>query len=96
MIEEGTLLTIDRYINILVAKNVKPRDGTLDGTETSLAHILNMCYILKKNIKPLTGTGFSVDKFSRWLGFIQAIMIVNKLTTVENERNVTRPLFTKV
>lgn len=95
MIEEGTLLTVNRYIQVLVAKGIKPRDGTIDGTETSLAHVLNMCYILRNNIKPLTGTGFSVDKFSRWLGFIQAILIVNKITTVENERNVTRPLFTK-
>lgn len=33
------------------------------------------------------------DKAHRWLGFVQAILIVAKLTTVDAERNFTREYF---
>jgi hypothetical protein len=36
-----------------------------------------------------------IDKLNRWLGFIQAVAIINKYTTVQAERDFTRPLFTK-
>lgn len=32
-------------------------------------------------------------KLNRWLGYIQGVLIERKLTTVETERNWTRPLF---
>lgn len=95
-IEEGTLITVRRYKEMLEAKGIKAVDCTVDGKDpTSLPHILHMCNVLLNKIVPGSGAGYSVDKYSRWLGYIQAIMIVNKLTTVENERNVTRPLFTR-
>jgi hypothetical protein len=37
-----------------------------------------------------------IDKLNRWLGFIQAVAIFNNLTTVQAERDYTRPLLTKV
>lgn len=36
-----------------------------------------------------------IDKLSRWLGYIQAYLINNKVTSVETERNFSRPLFHK-
>ncbi len=36
------------------------------------------------------------DKLNRWLGFVQGILIVQGFTTVEAERNFTRPLFKAV
>jgi hypothetical protein len=36
------------------------------------------------------------DKTSRWLGFIQYGVIEHKLTSVERERNYSRPLFHSV
>lgn len=36
-----------------------------------------------------------VDKLSRWLGFVQASCIFEGYTTVEAERDFSRPLFHK-
>lgn len=94
-IELGTLKAVDRYIGILETKGVKPDNCTLDETKdpTSLPHILWMCNELKTKVVPYTGNGFSVDKYSRWLGFIQGILISKGLTTVRAERDVTRSWF---
>ena len=37
--------------------------------------------------------GFPVTKLCRWLGFIQGVLIERGYTTVEAERDWTRPLF---
>ena len=93
-IELGTLKAVDRYIQMIEAKGVKAENCTVDGKDpTSLAHALWMCKELQKKIEPYKGSGFSVDKFSRWLGFIQAILIFRGLTTVNAERDVTRSWF---
>jgi len=36
-----------------------------------------------------------IDKLSRWLGYIQGVLIERKLTTVQIERDFSRPLFHK-
>lgn len=96
-IEEGSLIALTRYKAMLEGKGVKPENCALDDNkdETSLPHLLWMVNELMKNIKPGTGTGYSVDKFSRWIGFIQYGLVAHKLTKVKIERNITRPLFTK-
>lgn len=94
-IELGTLKAVERYIEMLEAKAVKPENCTSEGKDpTSLPHIHWMCLELRKKVVPNSGNGFSVDKFSRWLGFIQAILITKGLTTVNAERDVTRSWFT--
>lgn len=35
------------------------------------------------------------EKSHRWLGFIQALMVMNDLVTVKEEREFTRPYFTE-
>lgn len=49
-------------------------------------HLLWMCEFCLTNDMP-------VDKYSRWLGFIQGCLISKGWTTVEIERNRTRPWF---
>lgn len=96
-IELGTLKAVDRYIEMIEAKGgIKPVNETLreDGDPTSLPHILWMLKELKTKIQPYSGNGFSVDKFSRWLGFIQGVLISKGLTTVRAERDITRSWFT--
>lgn len=97
-IELGTLRAIARYKEMLAVKNVKAINHTIieNGDPTSLEHILWMCNELEKKIVPYTGTGFSVDKFSRWVGFVQGILIAKGLTTVQAERDITRPWFNPV
>ncbi len=36
---------------------------------------------------------YPLDKLSRWLGFIQGTLIERGYTSIDEERNVTRPLF---
>ena len=36
---------------------------------------------------------YPLDKLSRWLGFIQGYVVFTNQTTVEIERNFSRPLF---
>lgn len=33
------------------------------------------------------------DKLNRWLGFVQGILVLHGITTVEDERKRTRPIF---
>lgn len=88
---DGSLKAFTRYRDMLRAKGAKPVNETEkpDGDPTSLNHLLWMCEFCLKNIS--IGGGMSTDKFSRWMGYIQGVMIMRKLTTVEDERNTTRP-----
>ena len=38
---------------------------------------------------------YPIDKLSRWLGFIQAYVIFTNQTTIDVERDFSRPLFHK-
>jgi hypothetical protein len=96
-IERESLKSVDRYIAIIKNKGVStPINETLveKGDPTSLKHLLWMCIELKKKIVPDKGTGFSTDKFSRWIGYIQGVLVSKGLTTVDIERNVTKSWFT--
>lgn len=86
-IHEGSLKAFKRYKDMLQSKSIKSFEDLEN--PTSLEHVHFMCDTC---IKALTDKKFemSVDKFSRWMGYIQAILIVNKYTTVEIERNTTR------
>ena len=59
------------------------------------AHLINLCdeAILKYD------EFFCLDgdnsKINRWLGYIQGILIANGITTVQEERDFTRPYLTK-
>lgn len=37
--------------------------------------------------------GMPIEKANRWLGYIQGVLISRGITTVEEERDWTRPLF---
>jgi len=39
--------------------------------------------------------GLPIDKLSRWLGYIQGVIIERNLTTIQTERDFSRPLFHK-
>lgn len=54
-------------------------------------HLRNMCLTLIEKIAE-----WPDDKSSRWLGFIQHGVIDHKLTSIEKERNYSRPLFHSV
>jgi len=94
--DEGSRLAFERYRNILRDMGVKSVNHTeLEiGDPTSFEHLLWMC----EHCEPLVrddGLGMSVDKYSRWLGYVQGCLIMHGVTTVEDERNITRPWFKK-
>lgn len=94
-LNEGTILAFERYIAMLDKLGIKSADLsakkiTYKNLPEMLPHARWMCEtaLAKKET-------FSFDKASRWLGFVQAIMIFNGLTSIEDERNITRPWFNK-
>lgn len=96
MSEQGTLNAVNRYIEMINGKgvtNAVNHTETENGDPTHLEHLLWMLNTLKIKVVPGAANGFDVAKYSRWLGFIQGVLICKKMTTVENERNVTRPWF---
>lgn len=94
--DEGSVLAFEHYRDTIRAKGYKPRNHTEfpDGDPTHPEHLLWMC----EHCIPLIrddGQGMSVDKYSRWLGFVQGCLIMQGWTTVQDERNRTRPWFNK-
>lgn len=78
-----TKLLAKRYKDMLQDK--KDIDNNLG--KTSNANLLWMCdRILEDDSMP-------EDKISRWIGFIQGVMAVKGYTTVDEERDFSRPLF---
>ena len=59
----------------------------------------SLCTPPKNDISGLIDRGISdidvlpIDKLSRWLGFIQGYLIYNKVTSVDAERDFSRPYF---
>jgi hypothetical protein len=78
--KEATRHMFDRYQQLL--------EG-LDFTGpvmTSASHLRWMC-------DQVDCDNWPIDKSSRWLGFIQGVLIMHEIVTVESERNYSRPLF---
>lgn len=96
MTDQGSLQTFTHYKELLENKGVSPVNHTAlkEGDTTSLEHLLWMCLHCIPRIRD-DGKGFSVDKYSRWLGYVQGCLICKGITTVEIERNRTRPWLTK-
>ncbi len=94
-IDQATQAAFARYNNMLETKGVEfanywdKKFSTLSKWD-QLAHCR---WMAQHQMKPETAH-FSIDKKSRWLGFIQGVLIVYGITDIETERNITRPWFT--
>lgn len=92
--DEGSRKAFEYYAQLLRQNGFRPVNHTEieDGDPTSEEHLLWMC----EHCEPLVrddGHGMSVDKYSRWLGFVQGCIIMRGYTTVQEERDRTRPWF---
>lgn len=89
--DQGSLKTFHHYKGLLENMKVKPINHTeiTNGDPTSLEHLLWMCNTCIPMVRD-DGRGFSVDKYSRWLGYIQGVLICKKITTVDAERDRVR------
>ena len=94
--DEGSRKAFEFYATMLRERGTKPVNHTEieNGDTTSFEHLLWMCEHCEPRVRD-DGQGMPTDKYSRWLGFIQGCIIMHGLTTVEDERNRTRPWFTK-
>lgn len=97
VIEKATEQAFDRYRDMLInkgakAKNLAEEDFHKLTKNDQLNHALWMC----DECLSMTTNHWSVDKKSRWLGFIQAVLITNGLTTIQAERDITRPWFKRI
>lgn len=91
--DEGSRKAFEYYADELRKLGVKPVNQTLTyGDTTSFEHLLWMCEHCEPRVRD-DGQGMPTDKYSRWLGFIQGCLIMHGFTTVEEERNRTRPWF---
>lgn len=95
-IDEATEQAFHRYRDLLINKGYSAENHSAEAhweklsKRDQLAHALWMC----DAILSFENRHYSVDKKSRWLGFVQATLIINGLTSIESERNITRPWFT--
>jgi len=76
---------IDRYDTMLAKFAHKAECIPVPGT-----HLVHLRWMLSE-LRTMTDEG----KANRWLGFIQGIMIFRGFTTVQVERDFTRPYFQK-
>lgn len=93
--DEGSLNAFEYYRDLLLERKVRPVNHTekSGGDTTSPEHLLWMVEHCIPRVRD-DGRGMSIDKYSRWLGYIQGCLICRGWTTVETERNRTRPWFT--
>lgn len=95
----AALKAFTHYKNMFIALDIKPINALSKNKEFgdkswySFSHLHWMC---DECIHTLLTTpeDFPVDKYSRWLGFIQGVVICKGYSSVEKERNITRPWFT--
>lgn len=93
--DQGSIRAFTYYKEMLERKGYKPVNHTEihNGDPTNPEHLLWMCNHCIPQIRD-DGMGFAVHKYSRWIGYIQGCLISQGFTTVEEERNRTRPWFT--
>lgn len=94
--DEGSILCFEHYSKMLEDKSFIARNHAEieDGDPTCEEHLLWMCQHCIPRVRD-DGLGMPQEKYSRWLGFVQGCLIMRGYTTVEQERNQTRPWLTK-
>lgn len=94
MIDENTNKAfqyyLDQHLKSYTANNYSERaDFWTLGKRQHMEHAKWMCLEV---LKP-ENAHYSIDKKSRWLGFVQALIILNGYSTIKEERDITRPWF---
>lgn len=87
---KATLRCFDRYRDMVHEQMGEPDPTRDDDNPTSLWH-LN--WMIEHASSGLISGEFDLAKASRWLGFIQGVLIMKWVTRVDIERDTTRPWF---
>lgn len=79
------------YVEVIEPLYDLVRNMTFGSGKKSAEHLTWMCDQLLSNMKDAP-----TDKIGRWVGYIQGVMSAHGCLDVDEERNRTRPIFTKV
>ena len=92
--DEGSLQAFEYYAELISQQGIESKNEaeTENGDPTALCHLRWMCEHCAVQVRD-DGQGYNDAKYSRWLGYIQGCLIMHGITTVEDERNRTRPWF---
>jgi hypothetical protein len=95
-IDQATQAAFERYQYIIAAYGVDATNHSNDEFSklTKWQQLAHCRWMTEHQMHP-NQSHHSIDKKSRWLGFIQGVLIVHGITSIEKERNITRPWFTK-
>lgn len=85
-VRSATKVLFERYIGLIRESALIVEDYGPD--ETSLDHLIWMCVKSLENLDK-----WPEDKLSRWLGFVQGVLTVRRIIDVQEERDISRPLF---
>ena len=77
-----------QHIEMLNDRNITPKN-LVDDDPLSLEHAHWMAI---EALRGHTKEGWSLDKVSRWQGYIQAVLVMHKISSVDQERDITRKL----
>jgi len=91
-LSDANALLFNRYVPIIQeAQSSGTPDPFSDHPRLSLSNLLWMCQTGGDQAAQMPD-----DKASRWLGFVQGCLAMRMMIDVDEERDVTRPLFHKV
>lgn len=74
-----------RYLDVL---EFPPSEAVSPSPRTGRDDLITMCRTALSE-----GETLPLERVSRWLGFVQGVMAVNAVISVDEERDVSRPLF---
>lgn len=82
--EAVAVLTLFKRYRAIILDNEDKLNGGV--SECAAGHLVNLCTEVIDNHQK-----YPFDKLSRWMGFVQGVLAVNGLISVEDERNFSRP-----
>lgn len=82
-LHETNLILFQRYLKIL--QRIEP--NTREDDPTGIQHLRKMCEMAIRHPE------MYIDKHSRWLGYVQGILVMRGHVRVDEERDFSRPLY---
>lgn len=86
MVPDATKDMFARYLTVIEAQAHDPYPNI--DPKLSLVNLAWICKEGSQSVHTLP-----IDKTSRWLGFVQGCLAMRGLSSVDTERDVSRPLF---
>lgn len=87
-VREATEVLFRRYL-ALTEKALE--SGKSFPAPDDLADLANLCWMCRTALAEMDA--YPIDKLSRWLGFVQGVLVMHGLVHVDEERDFSRPLF---